>query len=209
LIEIKVFVEGPIDANNYLVIDSESREAVLIDCSSSRPEFIQAIKNSGADLKYILLTHGHFDHLLGVDEFAKIFGVDTYISEDDMEQVRLVPDMMQMFAGTIPVNVPTINHFVKNNDEFTIGNTKIKAISTPGHTEGGMCYLIDGKLFSGDTLFHGSIGRCDFPGGNIGKIVDSIKNKLFILPDETEVYPGHGMKTTINFEKKYNEILNY
>lgn len=209
MIEIKVFVEGPIDANNYLVIDSESKEAVLVDCSSARPEFVQAVKDSGVDLKYILLTHGHFDHLLGVDEFAKIFGVDAYVAEEDMEQVKLVPDMMQMFAGMIPVNISSINHFVKDGDEFTIGKTKIKAISTSGHTEGGMCYLIENKLFSGDTLFHCSVGRCDLPGGNLGKIVNSIKSKLFVLPEETEVLPGHGVKTSIKYEKMYNEILNY
>ncbi len=205
---LKTFIEGPIDANNYLIIDEKTNDAVLIDCSSDRPEFINAVKESGVNLKYILLTHGHFDHLLGVDKFKEVFGVETYVSEDDMEQVRLVPDMMQMFAGMVPVNISGINHFVHDGDEFVIGNITIKAISTPGHTQGGMCYLIGDKLFSGDTLFQSSVGRCDLTGGSLKNIVDSIKNKLFTLPDETEVFPGHGVKTTIGFEKKYNEILN-
>ena len=205
---LKTFIEGPIDANNYLIIDEKTNDAVLIDCSAARPEFINAVKDSGVNLKYILLTHGHFDHLLGVDKFKEVFGVETYVSEDDMEQVRLVPDMMQMFAGMVPVNISEINHFVQDGDEFVIGDTKIKAISTPGHTKGGMCYLIGDKLFSGDTLFQSSVGRCDLPGGSLKNITDSIKNKLFTLPDETEVFPGHGAKTTIGFEKKYNEILN-
>lgn len=205
---LKTFIEGPIDANNYLIIDEKTNDAVLIDCSSARPEFINAVKESGVNLKYILLTHGHFDHLLGVDKFKEVFGVETYVSEDDMEQVRLVPDMMQMFAGMVPVNISGINHFVHDGDEFVIGDITIKAISTPGHTQGGMCYLIGDKLFSGDTLFQSSVGRCDLPGGSLKNITDSIKNKLFTLPDETEVFPGHGAKTTIGFEKKYNEILN-
>ena len=205
---LKTFIEGPIDANNYLIIDEKTNDAVLIDCSSARPEFINAVKESGVNLKYILLTHGHFDHLLGVDKFKEVFGVETYVSEDDMEQVRLVPDMMQMFAGMVPVNISGINHFVHDGDEFVIGDITIKAISTPGHTQGGMCYLIGDKLFSGDTLFQSSVGRCDLTGGSLKNIVDSIKNKLFTLPDETEVFPGHGVKTTIGFEKKYNEILN-
>lgn len=208
MIDIKIFVEGPIDANNYLVIDKASNEAVLIDCSSARPEFIRAIKDSGVNLKYILLTHGHFDHLLGIDAFKQEFGVDTYVSEDDLTQVRLVPDMMQMFAGMVPVEVPQISNFIKDGDELKIGETIIKAISTPGHTKGGMCYLIEDKLFSGDTLFQGSVGRCDLLDGNLKDIVKSIKEKLFALPDETVVYPGHGPKTTITYEKKYNEILN-
>lgn len=206
--EIKTFVEGPIDANNYLLIDEESKEAVLIDCSSVRPEFINAVKACGVNLKYILLTHGHFDHLLGIEAFEQEFGVKTYVNEADLSQVRLVPDMMQMFAGMVPIPVPQISNFVSHGDEFKIGATTIKAISTPGHTKGGMCYLVDDKLFSGDTLFQGSVGRCDLLDGNLKDIVKSIKEKLFALPDDTVVYPGHGAKTTIAYEKKYNEILN-
>ena len=208
MIDIKTFVEGPIDANNYLITDVESNEAVLIDCSSNRAGFIDALKNTGVNLKYILLTHGHFDHILGVDEFKKVLGIDAYISHDDMFQVRLVPDMLQMFAGMLPVEVSGIDKFVEDGDEFKIGSTVIKAISTPGHTKGGMCYLIDGNLFSGDTLFQGSVGRCDLPEGDLGAIVKSIKEKLFTLPDETPVFPGHGGKTTIGYEKKFNEIIN-
>lgn len=205
---IKVFVKGPIDANNYLVIDEKTNDAVLIDCSSAEDSYINEIKSTGVNLKYILLTHGHFDHLLGVDKFHEVFGVDTYVAKEDMTQVRLVPDMMQMFAGMLPVNISSINHFVKDGDEFVVGNMKIKAISTPGHTEGGMCYLIGDTLFSGDTMFQGSVGRCDLTGGSWDAIKTSIKDKLFKLPESTVVYPGHGPKTTIDFEKKYNEIIN-
>lgn len=205
---IKTFVEGPVNANNYLVIDEESKEAVLIDCSSDRPEFIQAVKNSGAKLKYILLTHGHFDHLLGIDKFKSEFGVDTYMSEDDLTQVKLAPNMMLMFAGVKIPEIGEISHFVKDGDEFSIGNIKIKAISTAGHTMGGMCYLVGDKLFSGDTLFKGSVGRCDLPEGDFNQIVKSIKEKLFTLPENTIVYTGHGDKTTIEYEKRFNEIVS-
>lgn len=205
---LKTYVEGPIDANNYLLIDEESKEAVLIDCSAPRPELIQEIKNMGTKLKYILLTHGHFDHILGVDKFTEEFGVEAYVSEDDIMQVKATPQMIQMFTGLTVDVVKNIKKYVKDGDEFAIGNTKIKAISTPGHTEGGMCYLADNYLFSGDTLFQRSVGRTDFPGGSFEKISKSIKEKLFLLPDEMEVYPGHGPKTSIGFEKKYNEIIN-
>ena len=180
---IKTFVEGPINANNYLIIDEDSREAVLIDCSSARPEFVQAIKNSDVKLKYIFLTHGHFDHLLGVDKFKSEFGVDTYVSQDDLSQVKLAPDMMLMFAGEKIPDIGEITHFVKDGDEFSIGNTKIKAI-------------------------RGSVGRCDLPEGDFRAIEKSIKEKLFKLPDETAVYTGHGDKTTIGYEKRFNEIVN-
>lgn len=209
MITIKTFVEGPIDANNYLVIDEESKEAVLIDCSSSRSEFVQAIKDSGVNLKQILLTHGHFDHLLGVEGFKEALGVDAYISEDDMNQVKLMPDMLQMFLGMMGCKTPNMAGFIKDGDVIKIGNTEIKAIATPGHTNGGMCYLVEDKLFSGDTLFQGSCGRCDLPEGDFGTIVKSIKEKLFTLPEKIEVFPGHGPKTTIAHEKKFNDIVNY
>ena len=97
--EIKVFVEGPVDANNYLIIDEKSKEAVLIDCSSGRQEFINSIKNSGVNLKYILLTHGHFDHILGVDKFKEVFGTDAYIAKEDIEQVELTPNLCRYLQG--------------------------------------------------------------------------------------------------------------
>ena len=209
MITVKTFVEGPIDANNYLIIDEKSKEAVLIDCSSARPDFIKAIIDSGVNLKRILLTHGHFDHLLGVDGFKEALGVETYISENDMSQVKLVPDMLQMFLGMMGGKIPSITGYIKDGDVIKIGDTEIKAIATPGHTRGGMCYLVDNKLFSGDTLFQGSCGRCDLPEGDFEVIVESIKEKLFTLPEEIEVYPGHGGKTTIAQEKKFNEIINY
>lgn len=208
MLTIKTFIEGPIGANNYLVIDEESRDAVLIDCSSYRPSFVDAIKESNVNLKCILLTHGHFDHLLGVDEFKRIFGVDAYMSEDDMKQVQAAPEMTLLFLGMPSESIESISHFVKDGDEFQIGNTKIKAISTPGHTKGGICYLIDNNLFSGDTLFQGSVGRCDLLDGDFGAIVKSVNEKLFTLPASIDVYPGHGPKTTIEYEKKFNEIVN-
>ena len=206
--EIKVFVEGPVDANNYLIIDEKSKEAVLIDCSSGRQEFINSIKNSGIKLKYILLTHGHFDHILGVDKFKEVFGTDAYIAKEDIEQVELTPKFMPILAGIESVEIKSIHNYLKDGDIIKVGDIEIKAIATPGHTPGGMSYLIGDKLFSGDTLFHRSIGRCDFPGGSLDTITKSIKEKLFTLPDNTEVFPGHGEKTTIAYEKKYNEILN-
>lgn len=209
MIDIKVFVEGPIDANNYLVTDVESNEAVLIDCSDSNTEFIDAVKSTGVNLKYILLTHGHFDHILGVEKFQSVFGVDTYMAKEDEEQVDAAPSMIKYFTGIEPPKFVKINHFVKNGDEFYIGKTRIKAISTPGHTQGGMCYLVGDKdLFSGDTLFFRSVGRTDFQGGSFESIKRSVKDVLFKLSGDIVVHPGHGQKSTIDYEKKFNEIIN-
>ena len=206
--EIKVYVEGPISANNYLVIDEKSNEAILIDCSSSRNEFINAIKKLGVNLKYIFLTHGHFDHILGVDKFKEIFGSEIYMNNKDIEQVELTPYYLENFMGMKAVEIKTSLNNIEDNQVFKFGDIEIKAISTPGHTQGGMSYLIENNLFSGDTLFKGSVGRCDLKGGDFKQIVSSIKDKLFNLPDETVVYSGHGLKSTLSYEKKYNEILN-
>lgn len=208
MLSIKTFVKGPVDANNYLLIDEDTKEAVLIDCSSDEQDFITAVKESGAKLKYILLTHGHFDHILGVNKFEEVFDAKTYMAKDDLTQINYAPQMLMMFSGQATDQKPNIKNFVKEGDEFKIGKYTIKAISTPGHTKGGTCYIVDEKLFSGDTLFQGSVGRCDLPEGDFNEIVKSIKEKLFTLPDNTEVYTGHGGKTNIGFEKKYNEIIN-
>ena len=207
--QIKTFVKGPIDANNYLVIDEITNDAVLIDCSAPDESYIQEIKNCGINLKYILLTHGHFDHILGCNEFKKAFNIDIYVGEEDIEQIKFAPEMTMMLGGIRIPEVTSVTKTVKDGDILNIGDIKLKAISTPGHTKGGMCYLTDNNiLFSGDTLFKNSVGRTDFMGGDFAQIKNSVCEKLFNLPGKTEVYTGHGPKTTIEYEKKYNEIIN-
>ncbi len=205
---IKTFVEGPISANNYLLIDENTRDAVLIDCSSPREEFVNAVKSENVNLKYLFLTHGHFDHILGCDKFKEVFNTEIYMGEKDTFQVEIASQMASYYCGIEPPQITSITNFVKDNDEFKFGNITVKAIATPGHTEGGICYIIDGKLFSGDTLFRESVGRCDLPKGNRKELLHSVKEKLFALPEDTEVYTGHGPKTSIGYEKLYNEINN-
>lgn len=199
---IKTFTAGPIDANNYLLIDGE--EAVLIDCSEVKPEILKEIE--GKKLKYILLTHGHFDHVLGINGMREKTGAKVLVNKNDVVRIEESASIMRTF-GVQGVQTPHTDGFINDGDIIEFGDTKIKAIATPGHTEGGICYLVDGKLFSGDTLFKNTVGRCDLAGGNFQKLSDSVKNKLFTLDENTVVYPGHGPETTINFEKQYNEII--
>ena len=199
---IKTFTAGPIDANNYLLIDGE--EAVLIDCSEVKPEILKEIE--GKKLKYILLTHGHFDHVLGINGMREKTGAKVLVNKNDVVRIEESASIMRTF-GVQGVETPHADGFINDGDIIEFGDTKIKAIATPGHTEGGICYLVDGKLFSGDTLFKNTVGRCDLAGGNFQKLSDSVKNKLFTLDENTVVYPGHGPETTINFEKQYNEII--
>ncbi len=199
---VQTFEAGPLGANNYLLTDGN--EAVLIDCSEVKQEILDELKDK--TLKYILLTHGHFDHVLGVNGMKECTGAKILVHKDDISRMEESANIMQTF-GVIGVETPKADDYINDNDILKFGNTEIKVIHTPGHTEGCVCYLIDGKLFSGDTLFRDSVGRCDLPGGNFSKLSDSIKNILFKLDDNMVVYPGHGPETTIGYEKKYNEII--
>ena len=199
---IKTFTAGTIEDNNYLLIDGE--EAVLIDCSEVKPEILKEIE--GKKLKYILLTHGHFDHVLGINGMREKTGAKVLVNKNDVVRIEESASIMRTF-GVQGVETPHADGFINDGDIIEFGDTKIKAIATPGHTEGGICYLVDGKLFSGDTLFKNTVGRCDLAGGNFQKLSDSVKNKLFTLDENTVVYPGHGPETIINFEKQYNEII--
>ena len=153
--------------------------------------------------KYILLTHGHFDHCCGLQNLVDEYQVPVLMHCDDVPFVADSKTHAFMYGLKIP-NVPLPNSFIDEDDVVEIGDIKLKTIHTPGHTPGCVCFYTPGYLFSGDTLFNGSVGRTDLPGGSYDKIISNIQNKLFVLPDETVVYPGHGDITTIAEEKKSN-----
>ena len=201
---IKQYIAGPIEANNYLVADEKTKEAVLIDCSETVEKLLNDVKTLGLNVKYILLTHGHFDHVMGVNDMKEKLGAKVLINEKDKSQVEMTKTILRTFGIFVDKN-PEYDEFIDGNTELKIGDIPIKIFETPGHTEGGMCYYIDGKLFSGDTLFKNYVGRTDLPGGNFSKLENSIKNVLYKLDDSTEVFPGHNEMTTIGYEKKYNE----
>ena len=201
-IKIKQFIAGQLENNMYLVMDEDTKKAVLIDATELIPEITDTVKQLGADVQYILLTHGHFDHIMGLNEL----NAEALICKDDLVISDNINEFTRLFNW--PDSVPPVyEKYIKDGDIITVGNMNIKVIHTPGHTEGGVCYLIEDNLFSGDTLFRGSVGRTDLFGGNFSKLSDSIKNKLFKLDTDIKVFPGHGPMTTIGYEKKYNEIL--
>ena len=197
---IKTYIEPPIDNNNYLIIDEQSKEAALIDCSSVNDKLKQDLAEHNATLKYILLTHGHFDHIAGIRPNPN---VKIVMNKEDLDWLNKANQYLPMF-GIPEISIPKIDIFVNDGDIIKLGNLEIKVITTPGHTQGGVCYLVDGKLFSGDTIFRESVGRCDLEGGNFNQIVDSIENKIFTLPAETLIYPGHGRMTSVEWEKEHN-----
>lgn len=204
MLKIKQFIAGKLENNMYLVSDEETKKAVLIDATEDIPELLEYAK--GYDVEYILLTHGHFDHILGLTALKQALNAQALICFDDMVISDNINEFTNLF-GMPDVEPPVYEKFVKDGDVIKVGNLEIKVIQTPGHTEGGVCYLIEDKLFSGDTLFRGSVGRTDLFGGNFRKLSDSIQNKLFKLDSTIQVFPGHGDMTTIGYEKKYNELV--
>ena len=199
---LKTFREPPIENNNYLLIDEESKEAALIDCSAVDSRIKDALNEAGATLKYILLTHGHFDHVAGIRPTdAKIV-----MHEDDLRILNQTNIYLPAF-GIPEITIPKIDIYVKDGDVLKLGNTEIKVIHTPGHTQGGVCYLVENMLFSGDTIFCESVGRCDLGGGDFVQIVESIKTKIFTLPEGISIYPGHGKQTTVGWEKVHNQFM--
>ena len=197
---------GMLQANTYLVCDETSRLGFIVDLGGYSKELKNIIEKNDIQIQYIVLTHGHGDHI-GVQEHLKDFPDAKVVCSRAEEKMLLDPELNEAHNfGPEKVSFkPDI--LVDDGDTLTVGNMTMKFIMTPGHTEGGMCILVDDVLFSGDTLFCRSIGRTDLAGGDFRTIMESIKKKLFLLPDETQVLPGHMGPTTIGFEKENNPFV--
>mgnify|MGYP001852804144 FL=1 len=202
------FVLGPVATNCYIGINEETKECFIVDPATCPPEFVSYIKNAGLTVKAVLLTHGHFDHIMGLDALLKEFPVPVYAHEAE----RDVLESEQLNSSASMLGQPysfSGADYVTNRQELRIAGYEIRVVYTPGHTIGGCCCYIEKEktLFSGDTLFHGSVGRTDLPTGSMGQLVSSVRDRLFVLPDDTKVYPGHMEETTIGYEKKYNPFI--
>ena len=198
---------GMLQANTYLVCDETSRLGFIVDLGGYSRELKNIIEKNDIQIQYIVLTHGHGDHIGGVQEHLKDFPDAKVVCSRAEEKMLMDPELNEAHHfGPEKVSFkPDI--LVDDEDTLTVGNMTMKFIMTPGHTEGGMCILVDDVLFSGDTLFCRSIGRTDLAGGDFKTLMESIKNKLFLLPDETQVLPGHMGTTTIGFEKEHNPFV--
>lgn len=202
------FVIGPVGTNVYVIYDDAIREAVIVDPADRGADIYEAIENAGLTAAGILLTHGHFDHISGVIELRAKSGCKVYASELEREVLSDPVLNESVGMGRKSVSI-TADVELSDGDEIELGGMKFTAISTPGHTKGGMSYYLEAekRLYCGDTLFRESVGRTDLPTGSFSEIVRSIKDKLLILPEEVIAYPGHGGETTIGDEKRYNPFL--
>lgn len=206
-IEIKSMTLGMVATNCYLIINKETKEALLIDPADNALRISNVIEENAYTLKAILLTHGHFDHIMALNELKKRYNVPVYAHEEEEDVLKQSSLNMSGMIGQIYTTQADI--YVKDGEHLKLAGLDIIVLHTPGHTKGGVCYYLPEEkvLMSGDTLFHCSIGRTDFPTGSMSQLVRSVKEQLFVLPDDVQVYPGHDSVTSIGYEKQYNPFF--
>ena len=206
-IEIKSMTLGMVATNCYLIINKETKEALLIDPADNALRISNVIEENVCTLKAILLTHGHFDHIMALNELKKRYNVPVYAHEEEEDVLKQSSLNMSGMIGQIYTTQADI--YVKDGEHLKLAGLDIIVLHTPGHTKGGVCYYLPEEkvLMSGDTLFHCSIGRTDFPTGSMSQLVRSVKEQLFVLPDDVQVYPGHDSVTSIVYEKQYNPFF--
>ena len=207
---IKTYVLGPVSTNCYIVYNERTKEAVVVDPADNGPYILNKCNELGVKPSAVLLTHGHGDHIMASQDIKRAFHVNIYAAE---AEDGLLADAAKNLTGGF-LNTPLTFHadvLLHDGEELGLWGFQWKVIETPGHTAGSVCYYIPAEdvLIAGDTLFQESYGRTDLPTGSSRQLIDSILKKLFILPEDTMVYPGHGDPTTIGHEKKYNPISYY
>lgn len=196
---------GPFVSNCYLAACSQTREAVIIDPGAEGKYIIKRVQELELKVKYIINTHAHIDHVGANGEVKESFNVPLLVHAADVPLFRSPQASVTLFRSQGKIATPDLA--LREGDILEVGTLKIKVLETPGHTPGSISLDINGVLFTGDTLFAGSIGRTDFPGGSYRQIIKSIKDKILTYPDETQVFPGHGPPTTVGDERLYNPFL--
>jgi hydroxyacylglutathione hydrolase len=206
---IETFPVGLLECNCTILGSEQTREAIVIDPGDDIPQVVARLERLGLTPKYIVATHGHIDHVGGFKAIKDATGAPVYLHEGDLFLYESL-SMQARLLGIAPPPATEIDAHLDEGDELGVGEIKIKIHHTPGHTPGSLCFHApgdEGRLFAGDTLFMGSIGRTDLWGGSFEEIMDSLQSKVMSLPEETVVIPGHGAATTIGHEKRFNPFL--
>lgn len=208
MIKINSIRVSVFSTNCYLVQNTESREGFLIDPGDYEEKILALLQEKEVKLSAIYLTHGHLDHMMAAERIRREYEVPVYCHEAEIA-VLADPAMNLTSRFLRRPYVPEGVQGLKDGEEFTVAGVRVRVLHTPGHTPGGCCYYLpeEGVLFSGDTLFYRSIGNTEFPGGSMGALVRSVREKLYVLPEETVVYAGHGEETDIGSEKQENPFV--
>ena len=207
---LKKLVVGPFAANCYIIGSELTKEGMIIDPGDEAGEILKSVRDGQLDIKFIVLTHGHIDHVGAVEEVKEATEAEVCVHTDDAESIsgqegRLISMLISGLSYPAP---PSPDRLLKGGDSIDLGDLHFGVLHTPGHTPGGICLLGNGVMFTGDTLFNCGIGRTDLPGGSYSQLMNSLHTKLMILPDSTIVYPGHGPETTIGAECGGNPYLH-
>ena len=205
--KVESIVLGSIGTNCYIVTNEETKECFAVDMAECPQEYVNYIKNNGLEMKALFLTHGHFDHILAAEAIRDRYQIPIYAcqkEEKTLQDPKINLTAYHMDSYTLKADV-----YLTDLQVVELAGFSVQMIETTGHTVGSCCYYLkdEGVLFSGDTVFCGSVGRTDFPEGSTAAIVESLHRLLDALPDDTEVYPGHDASTTIGYEKRYNPFV--
>lgn len=203
---IKELVVGPLMANCFICGCSKTKEAVVIDPGGDADTILLSLADSKLKVKYIINTHGHFDHVSANGKMKDATGADILIHPLDAPMLEKLSSNAAFFGVSVE-NSPPCDQTLEEGDTVSFGDITLKVIHTPGHTPGGISLYTNGIVFVGDTLFAGSIGRTDFPGGDFNTLISSIKTKLFNMEDDIRVFSGHGPETSIGVEKRHNPFV--
>lgn len=200
-------VVGPLQVNCYILADEKTKEAVVIDPGGDAQDILKIIRDKDLRVKYIVNTHAHFDHVGANKAVKEATGAELLVHREDDALLGNTAGQARMFGMTTPSS-PKADRYINDGDVIVAGEVSLKVFHTPGHSSGGICLLEHGMVFTGDSLFAGSIGRSDLFGGDLMTLITAIKSKLLSLPDATKVFPGHGPASTIGDEKRDNPFLN-
>jgi len=204
---IEVLPVGPLQVNCVILGCSTTRKAAVIDPGDDFDSIVAILKKHQLQVEIILNTHGHFDHIGANAALKKSSGAPIYIHPEDKKLLQLASAQGALYGLTVP-NSPPADHELDDGQKVQFGEQEFTVLHTPGHSPGGVCFYTEGLLISGDTLFAGSVGRTDLPGGSHQQLLDSIRTKLAGLPAPTRVIPGHGPDTSMGQELRYNPFLN-
>lgn len=205
--QIETLAVGPLQVNCFIVACAKTREALVVDPGDEAERVLQRLQEYDLQLKIVVNTHGHFDHIGGNRRLVEASGAELLIHRADLPVLRRAREHAAIYGMSVTPS-PEPTRLLAGGEILEVGELRLQVLHTPGHSPGGICLLGDGHLFVGDTLFAGSVGRTDLPGGDHDTLIDGICRQLLILPESTVVHPGHGPDTTIGREKRENPYLN-